>query len=439
MELLHGQTFEDAIRQGKHSLSTLLWVVNEILSPLAAAHAAGIVHRDLKPENIIIGGDLSGEKSQVSVKLLDFGIARDTQSASSTGGLALGTPYYMSPEQARTPQDVSTPSDIWAVGVILYRILSGSVPFHGDSVPDVLVNACTEPVPELPVDDTGDLLPLHALVYQCLDKDPSRRPQQGAVLKAQLARAIKRVSPAALDQIRRPKSTKQSLPFLDDALQRPSTGADFTEDPSASPAADATPSVGVPTMLVVPKSYVAPGAKGRGRRGALFPIVFGGLVISSVAGGFFVNRAINEDATGTYTNTPADARPDPITPTASSEPENNESPPQAETSWLKLKTPGIKTPGTPGAPTRLSPTQSTGKQTTQASEPPGPNTPPSGAVRAPQSKVLGARPLRRNRAGRLPNRTGQVVRLLPPHENKNAVAIFADHQQRVSHPRPAPT
>src|SRR6185436_14036680 len=104
-----------------------------ILSPLAAAHLAGIIHRDLKPDNVFLVRQSRGEM----VKLLDFGISRTVDSDATfrltTTGLVLGTPYYMSPEQARGDSEVTVAADLYAFGVILYEMLIGDIPIRAEN------------------------------------------------------------------------------------------------------------------------------------------------------------------------------------------------------------------------------------------------------------------------------------------------------------------
>src|SRR5690606_10953598 len=110
----------DRLRRGV-SIDEGLDLVGRLLEPLAAAHASGVVHRDLKPDNVFVAKDGEGER----VKLLDFGIARRaTEAASLTAtGTAIGTPHYMSPEQAIDSKTVDAATDVWAVGVMLYEVL----------------------------------------------------------------------------------------------------------------------------------------------------------------------------------------------------------------------------------------------------------------------------------------------------------------------------
>ena len=137
MEWLDGETLEDRLRQGALSLSETISLARRIGEALVAAHGHGIVHRDIKPANIFLPGrDLS------KIKLLDFGIARrlfDTVSLRLTqAGSALGTPMYMSPEQAQGSPDVDARADIFSMGCVLFECITGTPPFWGESTTGTL-------------------------------------------------------------------------------------------------------------------------------------------------------------------------------------------------------------------------------------------------------------------------------------------------------------
>ena len=184
MELLSGETLEERIaRTGGERLTAMDWLL-AVLEPLTAAHEHSIVHRDLKPANVFIARATDGSEH---VKLLDFGLARDTREKSGTQtGIALGTPYYMSPEQAARPKDVSPASDVWSMGVMMYEVLTGSMPFDGETLHAVVIQAAT--MPHVPVRDRApDLHPqLAELVDECLSKRPELRPRNASELRARL-------------------------------------------------------------------------------------------------------------------------------------------------------------------------------------------------------------------------------------------------------------
>jgi eukaryotic-like serine/threonine-protein kinase len=203
MELLHGEPL-DALMQRERRLDLLrsITIVNQISGALGAAHAKGIVHRDLKPENVMLTrregrrelirqiNDESGlhvvterEKAFDFVKILDFGVAKVRDPNVNEGrvtqqGVVFGTPEYMAPETARI--GVSDPrTDVYALGVIFYEMLTGTVPFAGETAVDVMLKVVSEPV-EPPrerapgIEITPDA---EHLIMKALSKDPQKRQQ----------------------------------------------------------------------------------------------------------------------------------------------------------------------------------------------------------------------------------------------------------------------
>src|SRR5436190_8923447 len=168
MEYLRGEPLDKRLdRVQRLPAKETARMLMQICRALSKAHAVGIVHRDLKPENIFLVWD--DEDGADVAKVVDFGIAKFTEptgptSATRTGSV-LGTPYYMSPEQARGLRSVDYRSDLWSVGVIAFRCMTGRLPFEGEAVGDVLVKLCTAPlpvpstyVPDLPPSFDGWLL-----------------------------------------------------------------------------------------------------------------------------------------------------------------------------------------------------------------------------------------------------------------------------------------
>lgn len=148
MELLEGESLATRLeRRGKLTLTEIQAIVRQVARGLTKAHGAGIVHRDLKPENIFI----TNEGDTELVKVLDFGIAKVgatvAVSVQTQTGMVLGTPFYMSPEQAEGRRELDARSDIWSLGVIVYECLLGRKPFDGDNLAQIILAICVEPLP----------------------------------------------------------------------------------------------------------------------------------------------------------------------------------------------------------------------------------------------------------------------------------------------------
>jgi serine/threonine protein kinase/Flp pilus assembly protein TadD len=170
MEYINGQSLRTKIENGISDLDEILDIINQIRDGLFGAHKADIVHRDIKPENILI--DKNGR-----VKILDFGLAKLKGVSKLTKETStLGTLHYMSPEQIQG-QEIDHRSDIWSLGVILYEMLTGKLPFKGDydqAVTYSILNEQPEPVTSL---RTGVPMELEHIVNRCIQKDPNERYQ----------------------------------------------------------------------------------------------------------------------------------------------------------------------------------------------------------------------------------------------------------------------
>jgi tetratricopeptide (TPR) repeat protein len=202
MELVEGRTLKRAIREDSHDFEECLRLGLEICEGLTSAHQANIVHRDLKPENVVI--DNEGR-----VKILDFGLAKlyedptgdpsddssglQTISAAVTrDGRILGTVQYMSPEQARGVE-IDARSDVFSLGIVLYEMITGQAPFHGETITDTLTAILRdeqEPIarfnPQVPVE-------FERILRRCLEKAPQDRYQTATEVLADL-RKLKRMS-----------------------------------------------------------------------------------------------------------------------------------------------------------------------------------------------------------------------------------------------------
>jgi serine/threonine-protein kinase len=180
MEYLEGGDLDAWIKQrGGLPIEQAVEFVLQACEAIAEAHALGIVHRDLKPANLFCIRRADG---RLSIKVLDFGISKVTAKAGSRPDMSMtrtsalvGSPVYMSPEQMEASKDVDSRTDIWSLGVILFELLSGRVPFEGEAVTELAIRIATAAPLRL-----GDLRPevpvgLDQVVMWCLEKDPRRR------------------------------------------------------------------------------------------------------------------------------------------------------------------------------------------------------------------------------------------------------------------------
>jgi serine/threonine protein kinase len=177
MEFLEGRTLASIIHHERAlAIMRALHVGAQIASALAAAHAAGIIHRDLKPDNVMLTTRLGDSDF---VKLLDFGLAKmfaGGQSAVKTAaGVLLGTPQYMSPESCESRPNVDHRTDIYALGILLFQMLTGVLPFDGETMGEVLVKQVTQLPPPLRAINANIPSSVEQIVLRCLAKQPDAR------------------------------------------------------------------------------------------------------------------------------------------------------------------------------------------------------------------------------------------------------------------------
>ncbi|NUP07876.1 MAG: protein kinase [Polyangiaceae bacterium] len=187
MEFLDGTTLGDRIvKQGRIAPRDLVSVMSQMLDGLNAAHQAGIIHRDLKPANVFLLSSRGGRPD--FVKILDFGVSKfnvlnsDEMSMTRTGAV-MGTPYYMSPEQAKGARTIDARSDLYSVGVIIYEAVTGQVPFNAETFNELIFKIALEspPPPEQFVPNLDQAFGV--LMRRAMARDPNERYQTAADLK----------------------------------------------------------------------------------------------------------------------------------------------------------------------------------------------------------------------------------------------------------------
>jgi len=283
-ELLEGEDLEAHLaRHGPLSPAECVRLVAPILDALAAAHAHGVVHRDLKPSNVFLARTPRG----IIPKLLDFGISRivSEDARITASGVVMGTPAYMAPEQIHSPRRTDGQADLWSFGAMCFELLSGVLPFDGESSGELLVKICTaEPralrdfAPAVPV-------ALEQAVMSCLRRSPSARPPSAAALLRELRAleacgeltAVPRDVPCATTAVglRHGRSQSEFEALLEEVARRslrpavpandvpaneasPSVAHRTLPDGSAMPTLRGTPSVDVPPRPHPPRSAPRP-------------------------------------------------------------------------------------------------------------------------------------------------------------------------------------
>jgi len=277
MEYIDGPSLKDVIQAGPIDPARTIYLLKQVASALSLAHKHDIIHRDLKPQNIMLTKD--GDGHDVA-KLLDFGIAKtldDSATQLTATGFSLGTPQYMSPEQAYG-RPVDGRSDLYSLGIILYEMLVGEVPFSDPSTPAVLVKQMTEaPIPPALKRPDRQISPeLAAIALKCLEKDPTKRFQTADEFSAALDAAAVSLGASVLPLpgqvaaaltpapgtaptvvIGKPTYSQTTQLPTPAPVPTPASQATTVAAVAASPASAATSSAGA-TTLAAPKAVQPP-------------------------------------------------------------------------------------------------------------------------------------------------------------------------------------
>lgn len=369
MRYMPGGALDARIRQGALAPTEAAVIVSRIASALDAAHQRGIVHRDLKPGNVLFDAD--GD-----AYLSDFGIVKVTEAtANLTGNAIIGTPAYMSPEQVHGDRDIDGRSDVYTLGVILYEMLTGKVPYPAKTPTQQMMAHVLDPVPEVTT-ARRDLSPVYnAVVQKGMAKDPSLRYQTAGALAEAFNTAVSQQADAHLPLPSAPddeldKTTVMPTPVpLDKTMVEPRAVGDAPDTQATPPpfgTGDDPPSTPDPAVAEARSPFpdltadVDESQKKGGSNVGKFllwgcgvPLVVGMLLIVVCAGSIFALGMMADEPPPPPPATPADASvrlddvvaelreatatPEPLPtntavpdPTATAIPEAEEEPPAAE-------------------------------------------------------------------------------------------------------------
>jgi serine/threonine protein kinase len=203
MEWLEGESLSQRLERELLTIGETLTMASKVAEALGAAHQRNVVHRDLKPGNIFLVG-----KSVANTKVLDFGIASargDNKRDLTDTRTVLGTPGYMAPEQIQSSKNAGPPADVFSLGCVMFKCLTGYIPFEGRNTVDLVLSMMTRPPMSLTKLRTDTTAPLEELLSKMLNRDKSKRPQHGNALAMVIEKHIRERAAAAIQSERPPR------------------------------------------------------------------------------------------------------------------------------------------------------------------------------------------------------------------------------------------
>ena len=292
MEFLEGKPLSEVLRwSGRLDAGLASALLVQICGAVQAAHDAQIIHRDLKPENLF----LTARDGQAFIKVLDFGVSKfgapEGEQRQTQSGITMGTPMYMPPEQLKDAKNADARSDVYSLGVILFEMVSGHVPFAANSFAELAVKVLSEEVPAL--DPTSTTIPaeLRAHVSRALQKDPAQRFQTAAAFAEALAPFARNAGVADLLEANElPSAAPTAETFV-----KSSDPALASLPPLKLPLVTDAGRVPPPPQLVASLRKIANAETVAPKRSRL-PVVLAGMLVLVLAGGFLLARGRTERA-----------------------------------------------------------------------------------------------------------------------------------------------
>lgn len=262
MELLEGESLRERLmRSGRLDIEETAIVVKHVCRALAHSHALGLVHRDIKPDNLFVCRD--ADEEELVIKVLDFGIAKlpdelaiDSEVATRTGAM-VGTPFYVSPEQARGLKTVAPSSDLWSLGVVVFECLTGQRPFSASGMGPLIAKMLHAPIPRLAqvVPELASAPDIQRWLDHALERDPHKRfPSARAMSEAFMVAAgvtdSQQTSSARTSLDGEPSATADHVPSVEAATTMDATL--ILDEASAEPNGDGSDTVALDPGIAPP-------------------------------------------------------------------------------------------------------------------------------------------------------------------------------------------